>query len=86
MNHAINRESIATNLIGGPAKAIHTACNPVVFGCFQDVKKYDYNPDGAKKPELKQVIQMDLNLIYGPIGIKKQLKQLPKILVKLASK
>jgi len=49
MNHAINRESIAKNLIGGPAKAIHTACNPVVFGCFQDVKKYDYNPDGAKK-------------------------------------
>ena len=49
MNHAINRDSIAKNLIGGPAKAVHTACNPVVFGCFQDVKKYDYNPDGAKK-------------------------------------
>ena len=48
MNHAINRESIAKNLIGGPAKAIHTACNPVVFGCFQDVMKYDYNPENAK--------------------------------------
>ena len=48
MNHAINRESIATNLIGGPAKPIHTACNPVVFGCFQDVMKYEYNPDKAK--------------------------------------
>lgn len=49
MNHAINRESIATNLIGGPAKAVHTACNPVVFGCYQDVAHYDYNPDTAKK-------------------------------------
>jgi peptide/nickel transport system substrate-binding protein len=48
MNHAINRESIATNLIGGPAKAIHTACNPVVFGCYQDVAKYEYNPEKAK--------------------------------------
>ena len=49
MNHAINRNSIATNLIGGPAKAIHTACNPVVFGCFQDVMKYEYNPEKAKE-------------------------------------
>lgn len=48
MNHAINRESIATNLIGGPAQAVHTACNPVVFGCEQDVVQYDYNVDTAK--------------------------------------
>lgn len=48
MNHAINRQSIATNLIGGPAKTVHTACNPVVFGCDQDVMKYDYNPQTAK--------------------------------------
>ena len=48
MNHAINRESIAKNLIGGPAKAIHTACNPVVFGCFQGVRKYEYSPEKAK--------------------------------------
>ena len=48
MNHAINRSSIATNLIGGPAKAVHTACNPVVFGCEQDVAIYEYNPEKAK--------------------------------------
>jgi len=48
MNHAINRASIATNLIGGPAKAVHTACNPVVFGCYQDVMKYEYDPAKAK--------------------------------------
>ena len=57
-----------------------------MFGCFQDVKKYDYNPDGAKKLLAKAGYPNDLNLIYGPIGIKKQLKQWPKILVKLASK
>ena len=26
LNHAINRESIAKNLIGGPANVVHTAC------------------------------------------------------------
>lgn len=48
MNHAINRASIAKNLIGGPAKAVHTACNPVVFGCEQDVAIYEYDPEKAK--------------------------------------
>ncbi len=48
MNHAINKDSIATNLIGGPAKAIHSACNPVVFGCYQDVMKYEYDVAKAK--------------------------------------
>lgn len=48
MNHAINRGSIAKNLIGGPAKAVHTACNPVVFGCYQDVAQYEYSPEKAK--------------------------------------
>lgn len=48
MNHAVNRESIATNLIGGPARAVHTACNPVVFGCEQDVATYEYNTETAK--------------------------------------
>ena len=48
MNHAINRPSIATNLIGGPAKAIHSACNPVVFGCEQDVAIYEHDPEKAK--------------------------------------
>jgi len=49
MNHAINRESIAKNLVGGPAQAIDTACNPVVFGCIQDVAKYEYDPEKAKE-------------------------------------
>ena len=49
MNHAIDRSGIAKSLIGGPAKAIHTACNPVVFGCYQDVKQYEYNPEVARE-------------------------------------
>lgn len=48
MNHAINRQAIVDNLVGGPAQVIHTACNPVVFGCFQDVTKYEYDPEKAK--------------------------------------
>lgn len=49
MNHAVNREEIASILVGGSAKAIHTACNPVVFGCSQNVMKYDYDPAKAKE-------------------------------------
>ena len=30
--------------VGGP-HVVHTA--PVVFGCFQDVTKYEYNPEKA---------------------------------------
>lgn len=49
MNHAVNREEIASILVGGSAQAIHTACNPVVFGCSQNVMKYDYDPARAKE-------------------------------------
>ncbi len=48
MNHAIDRDGIAKSLIGGPASSVHTACNPVVFGCYQDVKRYDFSPEKAK--------------------------------------
>jgi peptide/nickel transport system substrate-binding protein len=48
MNHAINRPQIAEILVGGSAEAIDTACNPVVFGCTQDVMKYEYDPEKAK--------------------------------------
>ncbi len=48
VNHAINRESIAKNLIGGQSRAVYAACFPSQFGCEQDVKKYEYNPEKAK--------------------------------------
>ena len=47
--HAINRESIAKNLMGGASKVVHSPCYPSQFGCTQDVPKYDYSPEKAKK-------------------------------------
>ncbi len=49
INHAINRDSIAKNLIGGQSRAVYSACFPSQFGCEQDVKQYEYNPEKAKK-------------------------------------
>jgi peptide/nickel transport system substrate-binding protein len=48
LNHAIDREGIAKALIGGASRVIHSACNPLQFGCPTDVAKYDYNPNKAK--------------------------------------
>lgn len=47
--HAINREAIATNLVGPASVVIHSACHPDQFGCTQDVPKYEYDPAKAKK-------------------------------------
>jgi peptide/nickel transport system substrate-binding protein len=47
--HAIDRTAIAKNLVGGASTAIHSACYPTQFGCSNDVPKYDYNPEKAKK-------------------------------------
>lgn len=49
MNHAVNRPEIASILVGGSAQPIHTACNPVVFGCAQNVMQYEYDPAKAKE-------------------------------------
>lgn len=48
-NHAINREGIVKNLIGGTGRAIHAACDPVQFGCeAQAVPRYAYDTARAK--------------------------------------
>ncbi|MFN3745128.1 MAG: ABC transporter substrate-binding protein [Hyphomicrobiaceae bacterium] len=47
--HAINRKSLVDNLVGAPSQVIHSPCHPDQFGCSEDVTKYDYNPDKAKK-------------------------------------
>lgn len=49
INHAINRESIVKNLVGGNSRPIHSACFPTQFGCEQKIKKYAYSPEQAKK-------------------------------------
>ncbi len=49
INYAIDREGIVKNLVKGTSKALYTACNPMQFGCDQDVTKYPYDPAKAKK-------------------------------------
>ena len=48
VNHAIDREAIATKIVRGQAGALHTACNPAQFACAQEVTKYEYSPQRAK--------------------------------------
>ncbi len=47
--HAINREAIIKNLVGPGSVIPHASCYPEQFGCTDDVVKYDYNPERAKK-------------------------------------
>lgn len=48
--HAIDRESIVKNLVGGDSKVVHTTCYPKQFGCTEEgVTKYEFNPEKAKK-------------------------------------
>jgi len=47
--HAVDREAIARNLVGGQSRVVNAACYPSQFGCTDDVVKYDYNPEKARK-------------------------------------
>ena len=47
--HAINRKSLVDNLVGAPSEVIESPCHPDQFACTNDVTKYEYNPDKAKK-------------------------------------
>lgn len=47
--HAIDRESIAKNLVGENARVIHSHCHPTQFGCSQEVMKYAYDPEKARE-------------------------------------
>ena len=46
--HAVDREAIAKNLVGGASVVTHSACHPVQFGCAQDVTQWPYDPELAK--------------------------------------
>ena len=46
--HAINRQAIFDNLVCPAAVVIHSACHPDQFGCAQDIKEWDYDPEKAK--------------------------------------
>ena len=49
VNHAIDREAISKNLVGGQSRVVNSACFPTQFGCTSDVVAYEYNPEKAKK-------------------------------------
>lgn len=49
IEHAINRKSMAVNLVGGGSRVIYSACFPEQFGCTEDVPKYDYDPAKARE-------------------------------------
>jgi peptide/nickel transport system substrate-binding protein len=46
--HAINRRAIADSFVGKAASVMHAACQPIQFGCTEDVQHYDYDPARAR--------------------------------------
>lgn len=48
--HAIDREAITKNIVGGGSRVINTICFPSQFGCTDDgAPRYKYDPALAKK-------------------------------------
>ncbi|MDF2095393.1 ABC transporter substrate-binding protein [Aquibaculum arenosum] len=48
VGHAIDREQIATFLLGENSEVVNAACHPIQFGCTDDVMVYDYDPEKAR--------------------------------------
>ncbi len=48
LNHAVNIDSIITNILLGYGTPIGSIAHPAQFGYDPDVKPYEYNPDKAK--------------------------------------
>ena len=49
INHAINREAIVENLVGGDGEVLDVPCYPMQFGCDTTAAvTYDYDPQKAK--------------------------------------
>lgn len=49
ISHAVNRQAIVDNLMGGAPRIINTPCHPLQFGCDESAATaYDYDPDKAK--------------------------------------
>jgi len=47
--HAIDRQTIVDTLVRGASRVMHGACFPSQFGCAQDVTRYEFSPEKAKK-------------------------------------
>jgi peptide/nickel transport system substrate-binding protein len=67
INHAINRKGITDAFAGGASQVIHAACNPKQFGCEQDVTRYDYDPEKAKKllAEAGLASGLDIEMVFA---------------------
>src|SRR3546814_7521784 len=65
VNHAINREAIATALIGEGSTVINSACYPSQFGCEQDVKVYERSEEHTSE------LQSLMRISYAVFCLKK---------------
>lgn len=62
--HAIDREAIASRLIGGGSKALNAQCHPAMNHCVQDLPRTGFDP--AKARELLAAAgQRDLSLTFA---------------------
>ncbi|NHF74406.1 ABC transporter substrate-binding protein [Paracoccus xiamenensis] len=48
INHAIDRKAIRDAFFAPTSEIINSICNPLQFGCEQDVTVYDFDPEKAK--------------------------------------
>ena len=49
ISHAVNRQAIVDNLLGGAPRVVNTPCHPLQFGCDESMARvYDYDPGKAK--------------------------------------
>lgn len=48
VNHAIDRTAVRDAFFAPTSEIINSICNPIQFGCTQDVTSYDYDPEKAK--------------------------------------
>jgi peptide/nickel transport system substrate-binding protein len=48
--HAIDRESIAKNLVGPASEVIHAPCHPAQFGCVEEgLPRWEHDPEKARQ-------------------------------------
>lgn len=48
INHAIDRKAVRDAFFAPTSDIINAICNPLQFGCSQDVTAYDYDPEKAR--------------------------------------
>jgi peptide/nickel transport system substrate-binding protein len=49
INHAVDRDGVVGGLLKGASYPLHTACDPVQFGCAEDgITRYGYDPIRSK--------------------------------------